>query len=110
MPNSQQSIADIKRAPASQKQVLVLKEKESSKQREEQKKKIEKKILSRLSNLLAKVKDIKQRHFHHHGESESESGGQQDQEGIAFFFRLGLDFYSLIKSLKASKINEFKSF
>eukprot|EP00111_Clytia_hemisphaerica_P024469 TCONS_00072148-protein len=76
VPNTQQSIADIKRAPALQKQILLLKEKESVRKQDEQKKKIESKILSRLSNLLAKVKDIKQRHFHHHGDSEVD-----DKEG-----------------------------
>ena len=68
------SLKDVKDAPVQHKQVLLLKAKdhdgtvpkeiEKSKVREEKKKHIEKNIINRLSELLKRVKDIKQKHFH----------------------------------------------
>ena len=71
------SLKDVKDAPVRHKQILLLKAKdhhdddmgiskgkEKVKLKEEQKKHIEKNIIDRLSQLLKRVKDIKQRHFH----------------------------------------------
>lgn len=66
------SLKDVKDAPVQHKQVLLLKAKdhdgnheiEKAKVREEKKKHIEKNIINRLSQLLKRVKDIKQKHFH----------------------------------------------
>ena len=70
------SLKDVKDAPVQHKQVLLLKandhgdghdiskEIEKSKVREKKKKHIEKNIINRLSQLLKRVKDIKQKHFH----------------------------------------------
>jgi len=68
-------------APYPQKQILLIKEKhesevatEKARRREAKKKKVEKKIISRLNRLLRRVEDIKRRHFPSDNTKEGDEG------------------------------------